>query len=222
MTDSEGVAAELRKAELRLPVAAAVVVAIALQLTLSPGLSIRPTWLLPALEGLLLLGLIAVNPTRITRTSTQIRAASVALIALLTLANGWSSGELVKGIVEGNSTDTARVLLASGAAIYVTNIIVFALWYWEWDGGGPVARSKGERPYRDFMFPQMTKDGLAPDDWVPAFVDYLYLAFTNVTAFSPTDTMPLSRWAKMLMMLQSSIALVTITFVVARAVNILK
>ena len=106
--------------------------------------------------------------------------------------------------------------------MYVTNIIVFALWYWEWDRGGPVARAQGLRPYPDFLYPQMTQPDLAPSEWQPNFLDYLYVSFTNVTAFSPTDTMPMSRWAKMLMLLQSAVALLTIAFVIARAVNILK
>jgi uncharacterized membrane protein len=106
--------------------------------------------------------------------------------------------------------------------VYVTNIIVFALWYWEWDCGGPVARAQALRAYPDFLFPQMTQLDLAPPTWRPNFFDYFYVSFTNATAFSPTDTMPLSRWAKMLMLLQSAVALLTVAFVVARAVNILK
>ncbi len=208
--------------EHRLPVAAAVAVAIALQLVLPGRLVIRPVWLLPALEGLLMLGLIAANPKRMNRTSTTLRGASVALIALISLANAWSSGALIKGIVSGTSGDNASLLLARGASVYLTNIIVFALWYWEWDRGGPVARARGLRPYPDFLFPQMTQTGIAPSDWRPNFIDYLYVSFTNASAFSPTDTMPLTRWAKMLMLLQASVALLTVAFILARAVNILK
>ena len=207
--------------EHRLPVAAAVALAITLQLVLPARLVIRPAWLLPSLEGLLMVGLIAANPRRINRTSALLRAASVSLIALISLANAWSSGELIKGIVKGTSGDNASLLLARGASIYVTNIIVFALWYWEWDRGGPVARARGVRPYPDFLFPQMSVAGIAPPEWRPNFLDYLYVSFTNASAFSPTDTMPLSRWAKMLMLLQSAIALLTVAFVVARAINVL-
>jgi uncharacterized membrane protein len=208
--------------EHRLPVAAVVVVAIVLQLILPARLVIGPSWLLPALESLLLVGLVAANPTRINRSSVRLRAASVALIALISLANAWSSGALIDGIINGTEGDNASLLLARGASVYVTNIVVFALWYWEWDRGGPVARAEGRRPYPDFLFPQMTKDGLAPPDWEPNFIDYLYVSFTNASAFSPTDTMPLSRWAKILMLVQASVALLTVAFVVARAVNILK
>jgi uncharacterized membrane protein len=208
--------------EHRLPVAIAVGVAIALQLALPNRLVIHPEWLLPALEGALLIGLIAANPGRITRTSATIRTASVALIALISLANAWSSAALIKGLVNGTEGDNASVLLARGASIYITNILVFSLWYWEWDRGGPVARARGTRPYPDFLFPQMTQPDLAPPEWEPTYFDYLYVSFTNATAFSPTDVMPLARWAKMLMLIQSAVALLTLAMVVARAVNIIK
>ena len=208
--------------EHRLPVAAAVALAIALQLVLPARLVIHPTWLLPLLEGLLMIGLIAANPVRINRTSTFLRTASVALIAVVSLANGWSTGQLINGLIQGTAGDNASLLLARGASVYITNIIVFALWYWEWDRGGPVARAQNTRPYPDFLFPQMTDPKNAPPDWEPNFLDYLYVSFTNASAFSPTDTMPLSRWAKMLMLVQASIALLTVAFVVARAINVLK
>jgi hypothetical protein len=210
------------QAENRLPVLAAVAVAIALQLVLPNHLVIHPSWLLPALEGALLVFLVAVNPRRISRTSTALRTASVALIALISLANAWSSAELAKGLVNGTEGESAGPLLARGASIYITNIIVFSLWYWEWDRGGPVARMRGSRRYPDFQFPQMIQPDLAPPGWDATYIDYLYLSFTNATAFSPTDVMPLSRWAKMLMTLQAAVSLLTVALVIARAVNILK
>ena len=208
--------------EHRVPVTIAVAVAIGLQLLLPQRLVIRPVWLLPALEGALIVGLVAANPRRINRTSTALRAASVLLIALISLANGWSSGELIKGIINGTAGDSAAPLLARAASVYVTNIIVFGLWYWEWDRGGPVARARAVRRYPDFLFPQMTQPDLAPPDWTPTLLDYLYLSFTNATAFSPTDVMPLAKWTKVLMLVQSAISLLTVAMVVARAVNILK
>jgi hypothetical protein len=208
--------------EERWPVAAAVLLAIVLQILLPDRLTIGPGWLLPALEGALVVGLTAANPRRIDRRSAALRGASVGLIALTSLANGWSSYELIRGLIEGTMGKSAGPLLASGVSIYLTNIIVFALWYWEWDRGGPVARALGDRPYPDFLFPQMTQDHLAADDWCPTFTDYLYVSYTNATAFSPTDTMPLARWAKMMMLAQSAIALATVALVVARAVNILQ
>jgi uncharacterized membrane protein len=128
----------------------------------------------------------------------------------------------VADLVAGRAGTDAVPLLLTGGGIWLTNVIVFALWYWEWDRGGPMARVLGQRQYADFLFAQMQNPESAPPDWEPAFLDYLYLSFTNSTAFSPTDVMPLSRWAKMLMMLQSSVSLVTVVLVVARAVNILK
>ena len=208
--------------EHRLPIAGAIALAIALQLVLPSRLVIGPSWLLPTLEGLLFVGLTTANPRRINRTSNVLRAASVALIALISVANAFATAELIYGLINGKEGDSAGVLISRGASVYITNIIVFALWYWEWDRGGPVARAQALRPYPDFLFPQMTKPDLAPIDWQPNFIDYLYVSFTNATAFSPTDTMPLSRWAKMLMLVQSAVALLTVAFVIARAVNVLK
>jgi hypothetical protein len=207
--------------EERWPVAVAVVVAICLQVFLPDRLTIGSRWILPALEGALFIGLTIANPRHIDRRSMALRAASVALIAVTSIANVWSSYELIRGIIEGHAGKNAGPLLSNGVSIYVTNIIVFALWYWEWDRGGPVARALADRRYPDFLFPQMTGKGLAPDDWRPVFVDYLYLSYTNATAFSPTDIMPLARWAKLLMLAQSGVALATVGLVVARAVNIL-
>ena len=161
------------------------------------------------------------NPRRINRSSTRLRTASLALIAVISLANAWSAGHLVNGLVRGREGPDAASLLINGLEVYLTNIIVFALWYWDTDRGGPVARAHGERPFPDFLFPQMTNRELAPADWGPTFVDYLYVSFTNATAFSPTDVMPLARWAKILMLIQSGVSLATVALVVARAVNIL-
>jgi hypothetical protein len=208
--------------ENRLPVAAVVAVAVVLQVVLPARFTFQPEWVLPALEGVLLIALSIANPRRITRTSSAIRAASVGLVALVSLANGWSAGRLAKAILEQHGGHAPIPLLADGGAIYLTNIIVFALWYWEWDRGGPVARAQGQRKYPDFLFAHMTAPELAPKDWRPSFFDYFYLSFTNATAFSPTDTLPLAVWAKMLMMAQSVVALVTVALVVSHAVNILQ
>ena len=132
------------------------------------------------------------------------------------------AGRLIVGLVRGTEGQTAGPLLLTGGAIWLTNVIVFALWYWELDRGGPAARAVAPRPHPDFLFAQMQSPELAPDDWEPQFADYLYLSFTNATAFSPTDVLPLSRWAKLTMMLHSLISLATVALVIARAVNILK
>ena len=210
------------EAENRIPVALAVAVAIALQWLLPRRFSLHPRELLPGLELLLLIALTVFNPVRLQVERQWLRNASIVLIALMTLANGASAAFLADHLVNGTAGEAAGPLLLAGGSIYLTNIIAFALWYWEFDRGGPFARRRATDPHPDFLFPQMTLPEVAEHDWKPQFLDYLYVSFTNATAFSPTDTMPLSRWAKMLMGLQSSIALITVALVVARAVNILK
>ncbi|MFJ9709523.1 hypothetical protein [Streptomyces sp. NPDC101234] len=208
--------------EPRWAVTAVILVAVALQLMLPHRLAFQPYWVLPVLEMVLLAGLIAGNPRRVEPRTRWLRLLGLALMCVISLANGWSAVRLVAGLVNGTEGEDAGPLLLTGGGIWLTNVIVFALWYWEWDRGGPMARVRGHRQYADFLFVQMQSPETAPTDWEPTFLDYLYLSFTNSTAFSPTDVMPLSRWAKMLMMLQSSVSLVTVVLVVARAVNILR
>jgi uncharacterized membrane protein len=209
--------------EARWQVSVAVLVAIALQFPLPDRLVlVHPAWLLPLLEALLLLALVMANPRRINRQSRAIRILSLIFAAVLSLANAWSVARLVTGLVQGTLGNSAGPLLVTGGVIWLTNVIIFALWYWEFDRGGPVARANGTRIYPDFQFVQMTSPDLAPPGWEPAFGDYLYLSFTNAAAFSPTDVIPLSRWAKMAMTAQASVSIVTVALVVARAVNILK
>jgi hypothetical protein len=139
------------------------------------------------------------------------------------VANIWSAARLVTALAEGQAiVDSAARLLVNGGSIYLTNIIAFGLWYWELDRDGPAARTHGVDCYPDFLFPQMANPELAPPEWEPVFFDYFYVSFTNATAFSPTDVMPLTPWAKLAMTLQSSVALVTVGLVIARAVNVLK
>jgi uncharacterized membrane protein len=208
--------------EPRWPVSLAVVVAIALQLVLPYKVAFRPRWLLPTMQGLMLIGIIAANPKRIDKESARLRTATIGLIAVSTLANAWSAGRLILHLVQGTLTiHTPARLLTTGAAIWITNVIVFALWYWECDRGGPAGRRNAERKYPDFLFAQMQTPELSPPDWEPGFADYLFLSFTNASAFSPTDVLPLSRWAKMTMMLQAGVSLSTVALVVARAINVL-
>jgi hypothetical protein len=220
--------------EARWQVALATAAAIALQLPVPGRLHfVQPAWIMPAAQTALLVGLVAANPRRINRESTALRTLSLCLAALISLANAGEVVELVLELARGPGPgnphpmlSNAAALLVTGGAIWLTNVIVFALWYWEFDQGGPVARAlaSGKRP-PDFLFPQMslTDDPhLVPKDWEAAFSDYLYVAFTNATAFSPTDTMPMSRWAKLAMALQAAVSLVTAALVIARAVNILR
>jgi uncharacterized membrane protein len=208
--------------EPRWPTSLAVLVTIALQVALPSHLSLATRWLLPTAEGLIALSLLSINPRRINRRSPAIRGAMIFLIGVASLANAFSAGALVKGIVDGTEGKDPTTLLLTGAAIWLTNVIVFSLWYWELDRLGPAARANAVVVHPDLLFPQMQSPELARPEWEPQFVDYLYLSFTNATAFSPTDVLPLSAWAKLTMMLQSCVSLVTVALVIARAVNILQ
>jgi hypothetical protein len=206
--------------EPRWPMVVAVAVAIGLQVVL-PGRFAPGHRLVPFLELVLLVGLFAANPGRIDGRAYWLRWASIGLIGMITVTNGWSAVRLVVDIVAGVDDDAVG-LLSSGAAIWATNVVVFGFWYWEFDRGGPHARVHAPRPHPDFAFPQDQDPGLARPGWSPRFVDYLYMSFTNATAFSPTDVMPLARWAKLTMMTQSAISLGTVTLVVARAIGLFK
>ncbi|KAA0024289.1 hypothetical protein [Antrihabitans cavernicola] len=208
--------------ESRFPVAIAILVAVGLQYSIPDAYGLHPRWLIPSLELVLLVVLVIVNPVRLSRSTTIGKYASYTLVAAITLDNAFSAGFLDYDIVTGKTGDDAIGLLTSGAAIYLTNVIAFGIWYWELDRGGPFARAAGKQIYPDFMFPQMANPELAKPNWTPTFVDYLYVSITNVVAFSPTDTMPLSKWAKALMTVQSVVALSTTALVIARAVNVLK
>ena len=211
----------LTSGESRWPVSIAILVMIVLQVLLPGELTFSGHWVLPAIELILLCVLVAANPRRITRRSPTLRILGLSLIGVASLENAWSVARLIHGLLLGTSGGQPGPLLATGANIWVTNVIIFALWYWELDRGGPVARSAGTVIRPDLLFPQMS---LPPDlvcQWTPEFTDYVYVSFTNATAFSPTDTMPLTRRAKMAMMLQAAISLVAAALVIARAVNIL-
>lgn len=209
------------KGEHRWSVSLAVVVAVVLQLAIPADLAFHPRWLLPVLQGLLFVVLVAANPRRINRESRALRVVSLTLVSSISLAVAWSAAMLVYQLATGGEAGKEAVpLLLTGGAIWLTNVIAFALWYWEFDRGGPAARAVARKRHPDFLFTQMTAPELVDRDWEPAFLDYLYLSFTNATAFSPTDTLPLSRWAKLAMMFQSAVSLGTVALVVARAVNI--
>lgn len=199
----------------------AVLVAIGLQLSLPPRLTLEPHYVLPIAEGAILLVLIVANPGRLVTRSTVLRTFSLILLGVLSASNAISAGLLVHEIVGGTSTSGSRLLL-EGVFIWLTNVIAFGLWYWEFDRGGPVERANGARKHPDLLFPQMQQPDVAPPEWEPVFFDYLYTSFTNATAFSPTDTMPLSRWAKVMFLIQSAISLVTVALVISRAVNIFR
>ena len=208
--------------ESRWPPLLAVVVAIGLQIVL-PTTVIRglgPRWLIPVLEGILLVALLIADPHRVDRTESNLRLLSLAMIAVITVANVVTLGELIRSLLDSHVAG-GRALVFASVPIWITNVIAFGLWYWELDRGGVSARMVENHRRPDFLFPQMSVPESSPG-WSPRFIDYLYTSFTNATAFSPTDTMPLTPWAKLLMMVQSLASLLTVALVISRAVNILQ
>ena len=202
------------------PAQAAILGAIALQIALPDRLAVGPAWLVPALEGMLLVGLFFATPKELEYEHPRRRRAAIGLIAFVTAANIYSLGALTHYLLH-NNVHKGRELIISGTLIWLTNFLIFGLWYWEMDRGGPGKRASGRDLAPDFLFPQMADDTIEPRDWRPKFIDYLYVSLTNATAFSPTDTMPLSATAKCVMGVQSVVSLVTIGLIVSRAVNIL-
>jgi uncharacterized membrane protein len=208
------------------PQVLAVLVAVALYLMLPRDLLIGSPvirYAIPALELLLVVVLATPGWHRRLVESGKRRHVSIALIALIGLGNAIALGVLLHQLLYGGGI-AGRTLLFASFDVWATNVIVFGLWYWELDGGGPVRRGAGEAPEkdRDFAFIQMTDPEVRAKNWEARFPDYLYVAFTNASAFSPTDTMPLTRRAKLLMILQSAVSMITLLLVAARAVNVLK
>lgn len=207
--------------EARWPAFVAIVIIIAGQTWVATSLSLRPVWLYPTVAGTLLLASVAVYIPSRAEPGRALRALSLGLDAVLVIANMVSLVLLVRGVFVGSKLSPPGLLLA-GAALWIVNIAVFALIYWELDGGGPEARADGYLDYPDLVFPQQQQDqqGLAPADWKPTFPDYLFVSLTSATAFSPTDAMPYSRWAKLVMGVESTLSLVIAAMLVARAINI--
>ena len=176
-----------------------------------------------ALLSVLLVALIVGDPGRIDRQHLWLRILTDVMIAIITFANATAAVRLTVAIVNTDPfTKDAKVLLASGAAVWFTNVIVFALWYWDLDSGGAAARASKTGRNPAFLFPEMVNAGRVEAEWYPMFIDYLYLSFSTAAAFSATDVSPLKKWAKMVMMSEAAISLVVAILVVARAVNILK
>jgi hypothetical protein len=222
-----------RRGEARFPAVLAVLVAVALQVTLPNRLVVGPRLLLPVLETLLLVPLIAINPVRMTRETRFSRTLSLVLVLLIAATNGVVLGQLVEALVNGKASE-GKTLLVAALQVWLTNVIAFGLVFWELDRGGPVARTQRTRtdlPAADFRFPQDEDHDTSVEvaigssrksDWVPVLTDYLYVSLTNSSAFSPTDTMPLLSRTKWLMACQSMSALVLSLLVVARAVGALQ
>ena len=219
-----------RRGEARLPSALVVIAAIALYALLPEQLILGPRLAIPALEVVLLVSLIVVNPRRMTRDSPWERAAAVTLVGLIGIANAIALVLLLRQLVTTGSARAVELLIAAGQ-VWLTNVIVYGLAFWELDRGGPVARTHLPRPQlapADFRFPQDEDHDTVAEvragssklsDWVPALVDYLYVSLSNSSAFSPTDTMPLSTRAKILMGIESTSALVISVLVIAKGVG---
>jgi hypothetical protein len=206
------------------------VAAIALYALLPEQLIIGPRLVIPALEATLLVVLVSVNPRRMTRDDRWMRVTALTLVCLIAVANAVALGLLLERLVSTGSDEAVQLLLAAGQ-VWLTNVIVYALAYWELDRGGPVARTRLTRddlPLADFRFPQdedhdtvteVRKGSSKVSGWVPTLVDYAYMSLTNSSAFSPTDTMPLSTRAKILMGIESTSALVISVLVIAKGVG---
>jgi hypothetical protein len=182
----------------------------------SETFTVGPPWLLLAIGAI---GSIVIAVLHARGLLMARRVVAIALTSLATVAVAISAGYLMQGLLKGRAQ--AGNLLLSAALLWFSNVLVFALWYWEIDAGGPHHRHVGPVGSTDFLFPQMVAGGEHTVNWVPEFLDYLFLAFNTSTAFSPTDTMVLARRTKLLMMLQSIISLTTIAVFAARAINTL-
>ncbi len=232
------VAGEGDLGESRLLPIAAIVCAAALYATLpqqfvvgsAAGAFNVARWIVPGLTGLVLLALVGSLPrgplTRLVdleagKAGLTRRILFMAALAVVSAANLASIVLLVHLLLHGAHAN-ASALLRAGIHMWSTNVLVFGLWFWQLDNGGPISRRTAGPQGRDFLFPQQATPELLQPDWRPHFLDYLYVSFTNATAFSPTDAMPLSRWAKVLMLVESAASLVLALMVAARAVNILK
>jgi hypothetical protein len=217
-SEAWGVAA---RTEPRWPASLALLTAAGLNFLMPGKFTLGPPWLVPVLELIILVPLYISSPNRSADESRWQGIFANLLIGIANVANVASLLLLVRVIVFNAKLTTGPELLFSSIAIWLTNILVFSLWFWELDRGGPDQRLSETHRAPDFLFPQMVTPGCAHVSWSPKFVDYFYLGFTNATAFSPTDVMPLSGWAKMMMLAESVVSLATITIVASRAINII-
>jgi hypothetical protein len=192
---------------------------VALRVWLPDESAVRVPWLIPTVELLLVGVLLVSDPGSLVKHRRRLRRVALALVGLLVAAELWATALLIYDLIRGiGVAQSADELLATGAVVWLGNTLAFALLYWLMDSGGPSARSQLHLP-RDFAFTQHLNPELGQEDWRPVFLDYLHLGFTNATAFSPTDVMPLTHRAKFTMVVQASVALALFGLIVARAVN---
>ena len=217
----EPVRREPAAAEARWPMVGAIVASMVLTVLLPEDIRLGPRWVLPAIEGMLLVAVLAVDPRSVTRRSREVRVLSIGLVSVLVIGALWSTVLLIDDLIHGGpEVNSAGDLLEAGTAVWVSNNIAFALLYWELDGGGAAQRVHRAPVHPDLAFPQQLNPRIGPPGWQPRFIDYLYLSFTNATAFSPTDVMPLVPWAKIAMAVQAVVSLGILGLVIARAVNV--
>ena len=220
MSASQGGGPAPVRGDHRWPMAVAAIVAIVLTVLLPNGVRAEPRWAL-LFVGLLLVAVIVADPGRIDRRTRLVRLLSLALLAVLLVTALVSTLLLIHLLIKGGGvTKSGPRLLLVGNGVFVINVVVFALLYWELDGGGPAARAHSNPAHPDLAFPQHMNPELAPAGWRPLFFDYLYLGLTASVAFSPTDTMPMVPWAKTAMGVQSLVSIAILGLVIARAVNI--
>ena len=200
----------------RLVAALVAVVVGVLFLALPQYLTIGPNWLLLVVEAILFLPLLFFAYTKRLLSRRAIRILTLTMLGVATAALASGIALLINSL-PGNSN--APLLLRSAALLWFSNVLVFGLWYWEIDGGGPLKRHLMGHKAADFMFPQQTDGNTS--NWMPHFLDYLFVAFTGATALSPADTYPLTRIAKGLMMIEAILSMIVIVLLAARAVNIL-
>ena len=209
--------------EHRGPVLGTLAVTLSVPLLFPSDFTLGPRWLLPGIGAVLLVVIALADPGHIDARSRHVRALRIALAVILVCSATFATSRLIGDLIRGGGiTNSAGELLRAGALVWVYLVLVFGFLLWELDGGGPGRRSHHTPPHPDLAFPQHVAPEVARPGWRPMFFDYLYLGFTNATAFSPTDVMPLTTWAKLTMLLQSAVSLATVALVVARAVNILK
>ena len=207
--------------ETRWPAAASMMLIILWQLLLPERLTLGPNWLIPAIEAAILVTLLIVGPSTLNSESKDVRYIALTLIGVLIAANVITLGFLLHTLLKTGQMVNGRAPIYSAVAVWSTGVISFGLLYWELDRGGPIARCSADHAAPDFLFPQMGSAGSTEHEWTPRYLDYLYVSLTNSIAFSPTDALPLTHRAKVVMAIQSLASLATIVVVGARAVNIL-
>jgi hypothetical protein len=198
-----------------------MILALSLQLLLPDKFTVGLRYFLPWIEGMLILSLSITTPRARTFRSFRRRVNVIAMIAIITIANAYSLFVVAEHLLRQGVVADGRAVILTAINIFLTNVIIFALWYWEMDGGGPGERMGIQKHEQDFLFAQHRNELYKHPEWKPTFGDYLYISATNAMAFSPGDALPLSLRAKMLMMCQAMVSVITVFLVAARAVGIL-